>query len=188
MHEYCKACEGLLCYIYTFSLNSFCLTFQTSNIFQHCSGGDSSTSHQTRATQNQQAGWHINRNTSCATSLVIPTTSWKQVETTYGISNRFQPLKLNLPVFESVYQLHRKRLWCQTKRHVIRFHAIIFINSFDNIIWKAWHNRQNIIHTKSLSFHNLSICNIYFKHKMVKLLKTDFFKERPSVCKFLNRR
>lgn len=42
-------------------------------------------------------------NTSCATSPVIPTTSWKEVETTYGIGNRFQLLKLNLPVFVSQY-------------------------------------------------------------------------------------
>lgn len=57
----------------------------------------------------------------------------------------------------------------------MRFRSIIFINSFDNVSWKAWHNRQNIIHTKALSFHNLRICNIYFQHKMVELLKTDFF-------------
>ena len=105
VHEYCKAREAVLCYIDTFSPNSLCLTFQTlKTIFQHCSGGDSSTSHQTKATQKQQPGRHINRNTSRATSPVIPTTtSWKEVETTYGISNRFQPLKLDLPVFVSQY-------------------------------------------------------------------------------------
>lgn len=92
-------------YIYTVSPNSLCFTFQTlKTTFQHCSDGDASTSHQSKATQIQQPGQDINCNHSCAASPVIPTiTSWKEVETTYGIGNCFQPLKLNLPVFVSQY-------------------------------------------------------------------------------------